>query len=107
MAEQYDLFLSYARGDDEPFVRRLFHDLTAPGFKVWWIQECLPSRALTFLQEIRDAMEASDRLLAVIGPRVSQSDSFSPSGTTQICPIVLHPGWRLYEPPTPFPFRRQ
>lgn len=28
------IFLSYARGDDEPFVRRLYDDLTAHGFKV-------------------------------------------------------------------------
>jgi hypothetical protein len=105
MAEQYDLFLSYARGDDEPFVRRLYHDLTAPGFKVWWDRDCLPSRALTFLQEIRDAMEASDRLMVILGFRASPSDSSCPSGTTPICPLVVHPGWRLYEPPPPFSLR--
>ncbi len=30
------VFLSYARGDDEPFVRRLQADLTAVGFQVWF-----------------------------------------------------------------------
>jgi WD40 repeat protein len=74
MEGKYDLFLSYARGDDEPFVQRLYRDLTARGYKVWWDRECMPSRALTFLQEIRDAIEASDRLLAVFGPRAVQSD---------------------------------
>ena len=107
MAEPQRLFLSYARKDDEPFVKRLYEDLTARGFDVWWDRISMPGRALTFLQEIRGAIEASDCLLAVIGPRVSQSDSFSPSGTTQACPIELHPGWRLYEPPAYFPFRRQ
>jgi hypothetical protein len=45
MEGKYDLFLSYARGDDEPFVRRLYHDLTAEGFKVWRDREGMPSRA--------------------------------------------------------------
>ncbi len=30
------LFLSYARDDDEPFVRRLYDDLIAAGFDVWF-----------------------------------------------------------------------
>jgi hypothetical protein len=58
MAELQCLFLSRARCDDEPFVRRLYHDLTARGFSVWWDRECMPNRALTFLQEIRDAIGA-------------------------------------------------
>ncbi len=29
------IFLSYARGDDEPFVRRLYEDLKARCFDVW------------------------------------------------------------------------
>jgi WD40 repeat protein len=74
MPEPQSLFLSYARGDDEPFVRQLYHDLTARGFTVWWDQQEMPNRGLTFLQEIRDAVEASDRLLAVIGPQAVQSD---------------------------------
>jgi len=68
------LFLSYARADDEPFVKQLYHDLTARGFTVWWDRVSMPSRALTFLQEIRDAVDASDRLLAVIGPQAVKSD---------------------------------
>jgi hypothetical protein len=71
---KYDLFLSYARGDDEPFVKRLYEDLTAQGFSVWWDQVCMPNRALTFLQEIRDNVEACDRLVAVIGPKAVESD---------------------------------
>src|SRR5579885_3160496 len=69
-----DLFLSYSRGDDEPFVARLYHDLTAKGWKVWWDRECMPSRGLKFTQEIRDAIEACDRLLLVVGPRAVASD---------------------------------
>ena len=107
MAEQHDLFLSYARGDDEPFVRRLYHDLTARGFTVWWDRDCLPSRALTFLQKIRDAIKASDRLLTDRGLRASPSDSCGRRGATPTCPLVLNPGWRLYEPPAPFSLRGQ
>ena len=68
------IFLSYARGDDEPFVRRLYDDLTAAGFTVWFDRVSMPSRALTFLQEIRDAIAASDRLLLVVGPKAVASD---------------------------------
>jgi hypothetical protein len=63
------LFISYAREDDEPFVERLYRDLTERGFAVWWDREAMESRGRTFLQEIRDAMESSDRVIAVIGPK--------------------------------------
>ena len=68
------VFISYARGDDEPFVERLHADLTTNGFDVWWDRVSMPSRALTFLQEIRDAIDGCDRLLLVVGPRVPDSD---------------------------------
>ncbi|RNC70124.1 MAG: toll/interleukin-1 receptor domain-containing protein [Desulfuromonadales bacterium] len=69
-----DIFLSYGREDDEPFVKRLYEDLNCRGFSVWWDRVNMPSRALTFLQEIRDAVEASGRLIAVIGPHAVKSD---------------------------------
>jgi WD40 repeat protein len=69
----HDAFLSYARADDEPFVRQLYADLTGAGFKVWFDRVSMPSRALTFLQEIRNAVENADRLLAVIGPAAIKS----------------------------------
>src|SRR5262245_40080382 len=61
------LFLSYARGDDEPFVERLFGALRNRGFDVWWDRACMPSRRLTFHQEIRDAVTACERLVLVLG----------------------------------------
>jgi hypothetical protein len=69
-----DVFLSYARGDDEPFVKRLYADLAAHGVRVWWDRVSMPSRSLTFTQEIRDAIDASARLVAVIGPDAIASD---------------------------------
>jgi len=68
------LFLSYARGDDEPFARQLYDELVAAGHRVWFDRECMPSRALTFLKEIREAIRAADRLVVVIGPRCIASD---------------------------------
>ena len=68
------IFLSYARIDDEAFVRRLHADLTSAGFDVWFDRVSMPSRQLTFHQEIRDAIAARDRLLLVVGPGVLTSD---------------------------------
>jgi hypothetical protein len=68
------LFLSYARGDDEPFEARLYRDLSARGFDVWWDRETMPGRALTFLHEIREAITARDRLVLVVGPKAVSSD---------------------------------
>lgn len=68
------LFLSYARGDDEPFVRQLYERLLAEGHRVWWDRQNLPSRSLSFLKEIREAVRASDRVLVVIGPSCIESD---------------------------------
>ena len=68
------LFLSYARGDDEAFARQLYERLVAAGHAVWFDRECMPSRALTFLKEIREAIRAADRVVVVIGPRCVASD---------------------------------
>jgi tetratricopeptide (TPR) repeat protein len=75
------LFLSYGRGDDDPdftnpdksFLRRLYTDLTAHGYTVWWDREKMPSRDLTFLEEIRDAVDDADRMLLIVGPYGMQS----------------------------------
>jgi len=72
-----DIFISYARADDEPFVKRLYEDLTKSGFDVWWDRVSMPSRALTFLQEIRDAIDSADRLILVVGPKAVESDYVS------------------------------
>ena len=68
------VLLSYARNDDEAFVQRLYADLTKAGFDVWFDRVSMPSRQLTFHQEIRDAIAARDRLLLVVGPGVLTSD---------------------------------
>lgn len=68
------IFLSHARNDDELFVKRLYKNLTAPGFQVWWDREAMESRGATFVQEIRDAIAGIDRLILVLGPRAHTSD---------------------------------
>jgi WD40 repeat protein len=68
------IFLSYARDDDELFVKRLYNDLVARGFEVWWDRVSMPSRQLTFYQEIRDAIMSRDRVVLVVGPHAVTSD---------------------------------
>lgn len=68
------IFLSYARGDDEAFVKRLCADLKYAGFHVWFDRESLMSRGLTFHQEIKDAIRTEvDRVVCVGGPKAAQS----------------------------------
>lgn len=68
------IFLSYGRDDDEPFVRRLYDALRneqgpeGPLFDVWFDRACMPSRGVPFLQEVRDVIAYSDRLVLVVGP---------------------------------------
>ena len=68
------VFLSYARGDDDKFVARVFAHLRAQDIEVWWDRECMPNRALTFVEEIRDAIHRADRLVVVVGPKALRSD---------------------------------
>ena len=68
------VFLSYARKDDEPFVRRLCDDLTTAGFKVWFDRDDLRSRGLTFHHELRDAITNCDRVVLIVGPKAVGSE---------------------------------
>ena len=64
----FDAFLSYARADDSEFTDALVAGLVRAGMRVWFDRESLPSRGTTFDQEIRRAIEASARLVLVVGP---------------------------------------
>lgn len=68
------VFLSYARKDDEPFVRWLCDDLTTAGFKVWFDRDDLRSRGLTFHHELRDAITNCDRVVLIVGPKAVGSE---------------------------------
>ncbi|MEL6526458.1 MAG: NB-ARC domain-containing protein, partial [Chloroflexota bacterium] len=43
-------------------------------YDVWWDRESMPSRALTFLDEIQEAIEKSSRLILVVGDAIHDSD---------------------------------
>ncbi len=64
----FDAFLSYARADDSEFTDALVAGLVRAGMRVWFDRDSLPSRGTTFDQEIRRAIEASARLVLVVGP---------------------------------------
>src|SRR4051794_27268117 len=70
----FDVFISYARDDDEPFVKQLYADLVGKGLRVWWDRRAMESRGRTFLQEIRDAISKVERVILVVGPRAIASD---------------------------------
>ena len=64
----FDAFLSYARADDSEFTDALVAGLVRAGMRVWFDRDSLPNRGTTFDQEIRRAIEASTRLVLVVGP---------------------------------------
>jgi hypothetical protein len=74
MSGRTDVFLSYARGDDPKFAVRLAKDLSKSGFVVWFDKTSMPSRGLHFTQELRDAIENTTRLIAIVGPTALLSD---------------------------------
>ena len=92
------VFLSYARADDESFVQRVYSHLTSAGFDVWWDRMSMPSRSLTFQQEIRDAIEAYDRTIVFLGPRAVQSEyvraewQFALTANRVVSPVLLDAG---------------
>ncbi|NEM04735.1 TIR domain-containing protein [Geodermatophilus normandii] len=98
------VFVSYARADDEPFVRRLVAHLTASGLKVWFDRECMPSRSLTFMDEIRRAIDAADRLLVVVGPHAVASEYvrsewlYALARGKAVTPVLRSGGYELLPP---------
>lgn len=73
MPERWDVFLSYSRSD-ETFAECLYNDLTTKGLEIWWDHRAMSSRGRTFLQELRDAIEACDRVVAVVSPQALKSE---------------------------------
>ncbi len=63
------VFLSYARADDEPFVRKLHNDLKTLGIDAWYDRENMTADGSPFTQAIGDAIRASQRVLFIVGPR--------------------------------------
>ena len=98
------LFLSYARDDDEVFVKKLYENLTSAksdddkSFEVWWDRKSMPNRGLVFTKEIKEAIDSVDRLVLVWGPDAQESDYVKAEWryALEIC-IPVVPIWRLGE----------
>lgn len=82
MPEPTKVFISYGRGDDPDFVRRLHADLvtrsragSARPMRFFYDKYDMPSRGRSFLLELRDFIgdPATERLLLVIGPHAAAS----------------------------------
>lgn len=79
------IFLSYARTDDEPFVKKLYESLTDHGLTVWFDRVSMPSRGLSFLQEIRDTISYIDQLILVMGTNsVQDRHTCAPNGNMHL-----------------------
>ena len=67
------VFLSYARSDDDSLLKRLHEDLGSEGHDVWWDRVEMPSRGLTFLHEIRLAIDSRERLVVLLDAKAVTS----------------------------------
>lgn len=91
---QYQAFLSYARADDPEFREAVIAGLAAAGCRVWFDREAMPNRGTSFGQEIRRAIEASDRVILVAGPAalnseyVAQEWGYAEDTGTPVVPVV-------------------
>jgi TIR domain/NB-ARC domain len=95
------VFISYARADDEPFAKRLYFDLVESSVSVWWDRECMENRGRSFLQELRDAIDGVERVIAVIGPRAIESEyvrsewAHAALFAKGIVPVIRKGDWNL------------
>ncbi|MBC8100373.1 MAG: toll/interleukin-1 receptor domain-containing protein, partial [Armatimonadetes bacterium] len=70
----FDVFLSYARADDELFVRKLYERLTAKDLTVWYDHKKMTNSGGEFPQHLTNSVLASKRLLLILGPNALTSD---------------------------------
>jgi hypothetical protein len=71
--DRWDAFISYARGESEPFAKRLHSDLQTR-IAVWWDRAAMASRGRSFLQEIRDAIDTVHHVILVVDAKAARSD---------------------------------
>ena len=70
----YDIFISYGRGDDQSVVEAVYKMLVSEGFRVWWDRTDMPQREIAFTEEIRNVIGRSERILLFVGPYSSNSE---------------------------------
>ncbi len=67
-----DLFISYSRRDETPFVRAVVEELRAKGFESWFSDDDLVAGA-SFRDESAEALAASNVLVVFVGAGESES----------------------------------
>ena len=73
MEKIFDAFISYGRADSKAFATKLYEQLTAQGFKVWFDQNDIPL-AVDFQEQINDGIEKSQNFLFIIAPHSVNSE---------------------------------
>lgn len=63
----YDAFISYARRDGTPLVKKLVVGLRETGFRVFWDQDSIPAGA-NWEQTLDEALESATHILVVLTP---------------------------------------
>lgn len=71
--KRYDVFISYARSDDEKTVELVYRKLCKAGLKPWWDREDMTQRELAFTEEIGKAIRSVDRLILFVGANTAAS----------------------------------
>src|SRR5450631_2312095 len=88
------LFISYSRRASESLAKKIHSDLIAGNLAVWWDRKAMESRGQTFLQEIRNAIADSNRVLLIVTPDAMNSEyvnaewNFALESCTVVTPIL-------------------
>ena len=67
MSQYYNAFISYGRADSKAFATKLYNDLTARGWQIWFDQNDIPL-GVDFQNQIDDGIEKADNFLFIIAP---------------------------------------
>jgi hypothetical protein len=101
---QHDVFLSYARAENAKRVRALDFGLRTAGLSVWRDTAAMPSRGLSFLEEIRRAIRTARRVVVAIGPEAVRSAyvrmewQYALSADRIVVPVLFTPDLSLVPP---------
>ncbi|MDJ0580823.1 TIR domain-containing protein [Crocosphaera sp.] len=73
MEKTFDAFISYGRADSKAFATKIYEQLTAKGFKVWFDQNDIPL-AVDFQEQINDGIEKAHNFIFIIAPHSVNSE---------------------------------
>lgn len=63
------VFISYAHGEDDAFIDKLYTDLKQKGIPLWLDHKEMRSQGQTFLQQMRDSVASLEHLVLVVSPK--------------------------------------